>query len=84
MTTEPKTVENQEKTEYNLLEYFIRHVGHTLPHSEILRQVWGDEYGGEAEYLRVYVGRLRRKIEADPANPEYFFTEHGMGYRFGG
>jgi len=71
------------KTEYNLLEYFMRQVGRTLPHRTILRQVWGDEYGGEAEYLRVYVGRLRRKIEADPANPEYFFTEHGMGYRFG-
>lgn len=71
------------KTEYNLLEYFMRHVGRTLPHSTILRQVWGDEYGGEAEYLRVYVGRLRRKIEVDPANPEYFFTEHGIGYRFG-
>jgi len=71
------------KTEYNLLEYFMRHVGRTLPHGMILRQVWGDEYGSEAEYLRVYVGRLRRKIEADPASPEYFFTEHGMGYRFG-
>lgn len=71
------------KTEYNLLAYFMRHVGRTLPHSLILQQVWGQEYGGEAEYLRVYVGRLRRKIEVDPANPEYFFTEHGIGYRFG-
>jgi two-component system KDP operon response regulator KdpE len=45
--------------------------------------VWGAEYGDEAEYLRVYIGRLRRKIETDPANPEYLQTEYGVGYRFG-
>ncbi len=71
------------KTEFNLLEYFMRHVGSTLSHATILHHVWGEEYGNEAEYLRVYVGRLRRKIEPDPAAPQYFFTEHGLGYRFG-
>jgi len=71
------------KTEYNLLEYFMRHVGNTLSHATILHHVWGEEYGNEAEYLRVYVGRLRRKIEPNPAHPQYFFTEHGLGYRFG-
>lgn len=71
-------------TEFNLLRYFMEHVGTTLPHRVILQGIWGAEYGEEAEYLRVYVGRLRRKLEADPSNPEYFVTEHGVGYRFGG
>ncbi|RMG99712.1 MAG: DNA-binding response regulator [Chloroflexi bacterium] len=71
------------RTEFDLLHYFMRHVGKVLPHRLILQSVWGPEYGDESEYLRVYVGRLRRKIEADPVNPQYFFTEHGIGYRFG-
>ena len=71
------------RTEFNLLYYFMRHVGKALPHRLILQHVWGAEYGDEAEYLRVYIGRLRRKIERDPANPEYLHTEYGIGYRFG-
>ena len=71
------------RTEFNLLHYFMRHVGKALPHRLILQHVWGAEYGDEAEYLRVYIGRLRRKIERDPANPEYLHTEYGIGYRFG-
>jgi two-component system KDP operon response regulator KdpE len=71
------------RTEYNLLYYFMQHVGRVLPHRVILQSVWGPEYGHEAEYLRVYVGRLRRKIEPDSANPRYLLTEHGIGYRFG-
>lgn len=59
-------------------------VGKTLPHVLILQQVWGAEYGNEAEYLRVYIGRIRCKIEADPSKPIYLITEYGMGYRFGG
>ena len=46
--------------------------------------VWGPEYGQEAEYLRVYVGRLRQKIEKDPSKPQHLITEHGIGYRFVG
>jgi two-component system KDP operon response regulator KdpE len=71
------------RTEFNLLHYFMRNTGKALPHRLILRHVWGPEYGDEAEYLRVYIGRLRRKIEQDPANPVYLQTEYGIGYRFG-
>ncbi len=69
-------------TEFNLLVYFMKHAGKTLHHRAILQNVWGTEYGDEAEYLRVYVGKLRHKIEDDPMNPKYLHTEHGIGYRF--
>ncbi|NPA93044.1 MAG: response regulator transcription factor [Chloroflexi bacterium] len=69
-------------TEFNLLEYLMRNAGKVLSHSEILRHVWGPEYGQEAEYLRVYIGRLRQKIEPDPNNPRYLRTERGVGYAF--
>ena len=71
------------RTEFDLLHYFMQNVGKALPHRTILQAVWGPEYGDEAEYLRVYIGRLRRKIEADPTNPTYLKTEYGIGYRFG-
>jgi two-component system KDP operon response regulator KdpE len=48
----------------------------------LLQSIWGPEYGGEAEYLRVYINRLRHKLEVDPANPRYLLTEQGVGYRF--
>jgi len=71
-------------TEFNLLLYFMRNAGKTLPHRTILQNVWGAEYSNEAEYLRVYVGKLRQKIEVDPSKPDYLHTEHGIGYRFEG
>lgn len=71
-------------TEFNLLLYFMKNTGKALPHRAILQNVWGTEYGDEAEYLRVYVGKLRQKIEADPLKPKYLHTEHGIGYRFEG
>lgn len=71
-------------TEFNLLVYFMKNTGKTLHHRAILQHVWGVEYGDEAEYLRVYVGKLRQKIEVDPLKPKYLFTEHGVGYRFNG
>lgn len=71
------------RTEYDLLHYFMRNAGKALPHRSILQNVWGPEYGNEAKYLRVYIGRLRRKIEADPTNPQYLLTEYGIGYCFG-
>ncbi len=71
------------RTEFNLLHYFMQNVGKVLQHRVILQSVWGPEYGNEAEYLRVYVGRLRRKIEVEATQPEYLITEHGIGYRFG-
>ena len=69
-------------TEFNLLLYFMKNVGKTLHHRAILQNVWGNEYSDEAEYLRVYVGKLRQKIEVDPSKPVYLHTEHGIGYRF--
>ncbi|HEY5731801.1 MAG TPA: response regulator transcription factor [Anaerolineales bacterium] len=70
--------------EFSLLVYFMKNAGKTLHHRAILQNVWGMEYGDETEYLRVYVGKLRQKIEADPSKPEYLHTEHGIGYRFEG
>lgn len=69
-------------TEFNLLVYFMKNAGKTLNHRVILQQVWGNEYGDEAEYLRVYVGKLRQKIEDDPMKPKILHTAHGIGYRF--
>jgi two-component system, OmpR family, KDP operon response regulator KdpE len=71
-------------TEFNLLVYLMKNTGKVLPHRAILQHVWGPEYGEEAEYLRVYIGRLRQKIEVDPLHPKYLFTERGVGYRFVG
>ena len=71
-------------TEFNLLVYLLKHAGRVLSHRVILQNVWGMEYGNEAEYLRVYISRLRQKIEVDALNPRHLFTEHGMGYRFEG
>lgn len=71
-------------TEFNLLLYLVRNAGKALSHRVILQNVWGAEYGNEAEYLRVYIGRLRQKVERDPLSPRHILTEHGIGYRFEG
>jgi two-component system, OmpR family, KDP operon response regulator KdpE len=69
-------------TEFNLLVYLMRNTGKALTHRAILQNVWGPEYGEEAEYLRVYIGRLRQKIEIDALHPRHLLTERGIGYRF--
>lgn len=69
-------------TEFDLLVYFMQNSEKVLPHRTILQHVWGPEYGQEAEYLRVYIGRLRQKIEEDPTHPQYLLTERGVGYCF--
>ncbi len=69
-------------TEFALLKQLITNVGKVVTHRMLLQSVWGAEYGGEAEYLRVYMNRLRHKLELDPANPRYLLTEPGVGYRF--
>lgn len=71
-------------TEFELLVYLMENAGKALSHQAILQHVWGPEYGQEAEYLRVYIGRLRHKIELDPANPQYLVTIRGIGYSFNG
>jgi len=65
-----------------VLKLLVVHAGKVLPHRMLLQSIWGPEYGGEAEYLRVYINRLRQKLEPDPANPRYLLTEPGVGYRF--
>jgi len=68
-------------TEYALLRYMITHAGKVLTHRQILREVWGPEYIEELHYLRVYFAQLRQKIEENPALPQIFLTESGVGYR---
>jgi two-component system KDP operon response regulator KdpE len=68
--------------EFDLLHYLMRHAGLPVSHAQILRAVWGAEYGQELEYLRTFVHQLRRKVESDPAAPEYLMTELHFGYRF--
>lgn len=68
--------------EFSLLTQLVTNEGKVLTHRMLLQSIWGPEYGGEAEYLRVYVNRLRNKLEPDPANPRYLLTEPGVGYRF--
>jgi two-component system KDP operon response regulator KdpE len=69
-------------TETDLLHYFVTHPNSALPHDAILQAVWGPDYGGEVEYLRVYVNQLRKKIEPDPSRPRFILTEPWLGYRF--
>ncbi len=69
------------KTEYALLRLFVQHAGKVLTHSQILRAVWGVGYTSETHYLRVYIARLREKLERDPTSPELLLTEPGVGYR---
>jgi two-component system, OmpR family, KDP operon response regulator KdpE len=68
-------------TEYALLRLFVRHAGKVLTHRQILREVWGPNATEQTQYLRVYMAHLREKLELDPAQPELFITEPGVGYR---
>jgi len=68
-------------TEYDLLKLLIQHAGKVLTHHQLLRQVWGTAYEDQAHLLRVNISNLRRKIEADPAQPRIILTEPGVGYR---
>jgi len=68
-------------TEYSLLRLFVRHAGKVLTHRHILREVWGPNSINQTHYLRVYMAHLREKLEANPAQPELFITEAGVGYR---
>ena len=68
--------------EYKLLYHLVRNAGYVLRHETLLAKVWGREYVDEIDYLRVYVARLRRKLEQDPDRPRHILTERGFGYRF--
>jgi two-component system KDP operon response regulator KdpE len=69
-------------TEYSLLSELVTHKGKVMTHKMLLQQVWGIEYGEEVDYLRVFVNRLRHKLQDDSSNPRYIRTETGVGYRF--
>jgi two-component system KDP operon response regulator KdpE len=67
--------------EFDLLWYLAAHANKTITHRELLRAVWGPDYGNEQEYLRVFMNRLRKKIEFSPSDPKYLLTEPWVGYR---
>jgi two-component system KDP operon response regulator KdpE len=67
--------------EYKLLTTLVRYAGKVVTQRQLLKEVWGPSYASEGHYLRVYMGQLRHKIEADPARPRYLITEAGVGYR---
>lgn len=69
-------------TEYSLLTLLAKNDGKVLTHQFILRQIWGPGYTEQAQYLRVFVGQLRKKIEPNPNAPHFIRTESGIGYRF--
>jgi two-component system KDP operon response regulator KdpE len=68
--------------EFDLLSYFLMRPNKTITHRELLQAVWGPDYGDELEYLRVFVNRLRKKIEPDPSKPVFLVTDAWAGYRF--
>ncbi|WP_264521626.1 response regulator [Flavobacterium sp. N1994] len=69
-------------TEYNLLTLLLKNDGRVLTHQYILKEIWGNSYADQTQYLRVFVAQLRKKIEEDPNRPKYILTESGVGYRF--
>lgn len=68
--------------EFDLLVYFIKHAGKVLTHRTLLGAVWGGDYVEQDQYLRVFIGNLRKKLETNPAAPRYILTEPWVGYRF--
>jgi two-component system KDP operon response regulator KdpE len=68
--------------EFKLLQTVVRYAGRVVTQRQLLNEVWGPNHVEQSQYLRVYMGQLRRKLEADPARPQYLRTEPGVGYRF--
>jgi len=68
--------------EFDLMVHFLRHAGKVLTHRTLLGAVWGGDYTEQTEYLRVFIGQLRKKIEPEPSTPRYILTEPWIGYRF--
>ncbi|NML86807.1 two-component system response regulator KdpE [Polaromonas sp.] len=67
--------------EYRLLTVLVSNAGRVLTHRQLLREVWGPSHAGQSHYLRIYMGHLRQKLEADPAQPKHLLTETAVGYR---
>jgi two-component system, OmpR family, KDP operon response regulator KdpE len=68
-------------TEYAILALLVKHAGKVVTQAHLLREIWGPHATQETQYLRVYIGQLRKKLESDPANPRFIRTEAGIGYR---
>ena len=68
--------------EWDIVEVLVRNPGRLVSQRQLLQEVWGPGYETETEYLRVLMGRVRRKLEEDHSRPRHFRTEPGMGYRF--
>ncbi len=68
--------------EFRLLAYLLANPDCVLTHRQLLKAVWGPSHAEDSHYVRVYMGQLRKKLEADPANPDHIVTEPGIGYRF--
>jgi two-component system KDP operon response regulator KdpE len=69
-------------TEYTLLALLVKNEGRVLTHQYLLKEVWGQSYSDQTQYLRVFIAQLRKKIENDSNHPKYILTESGVGYRF--
>jgi two-component system KDP operon response regulator KdpE len=70
--------------EFELLRYLVSQAGKPVPHRELLQAVWGPDYGDQSDYLRVFITHLRKKIEINPAKPQYILTDPWVGYHFAG
>ena len=79
------TVDNMEikltPTEYEIVKVLAQNAGKVITHKQLLKKVWGNAYDNDNNYIRVYIGQIRRKIEPNPAQPCYIITESGVGYR---
>lgn len=68
--------------EFELLRYLVSHAGKVVAHRTLLQAIWGPDYDGQVDYLRVFINQLRKKIELDPSRPKFILTEPWVGYRF--
>ena len=69
-------------TEWGIVEHLVRHPGRLVTYRQVVTTVWGETYDPDPNLLRVHMGHIRRKLEADPSQPVHFITDSGMGYRF--
>jgi two-component system KDP operon response regulator KdpE len=81
LVTKGNQVVHMTPTEYRLLTVLANNAGRVVTNPQLLREVWGPTHSESSHYLRVYMGHLRQKLEDDPAQPRYFLTESGVGYR---
>ena len=81
LVTRNKQLVHMTPTEFRLLSVLVKNAGRVVTNPQLLREVWGPSNGENGHYLRIYMGHLRQKLEADPAQPQYLLTETAVGYR---